>query len=766
MLGKLQLIASDKKAQPIIDYCDIVERPHVADNRRESKEVRHLKQLYDRGKLSDTLDQGKQFLLTARLEAPALVVIAEITADAAGRIVSAAEGETILCDAIRRLAENPDQVGRLKYKLASSYWQRLQDEQALTILAEALEHAAIAQDEDLIIEIHGLRGKVLTELGDLARVKRETNGFLWGAHLVWNSVVAVDLAIKDSDTRKRYAAGASEGSDEEESGALLAKLRHDLFRAEKVDRPLHQELRKYSAVEDRVGLATCWAVALNKPMKAEIADESFLRTLLEQLPNLRAHRACIRIAQAISLSNGYSQSLREFARNTAIDLRLRRLGVIGKPGFKMQQSRQLGNFIGATLNCNQKVDAISILKILHYIKPFAPDDTGEDQESQDRPAEELELQVPAASIVAQPPLNLEMLHRHLGSRRACLVEFYCGSAGTYAVVCDAEKTSLIQLGFTSEDIRSRLREAMSKRRVPKEVRPRRFDDFLWQLGTESTSLVFEDDAGKTIKRCLNEVGSLVWPDKLLNEVKGHDLAYIAPSDVLWSLPILAMPSSCGRCMIDLLPCAVVPKAAYLVRPNLNVVRLESKVRTFVCADSEDPELRSGEFCALFSASNSWPASGDVDRTLAEIGGSREAWIYAHGYYDSRDPSLERLALNAGGRLTAARVLRFTASYEGCDIHLYACSSSRAIVTRRHQSLGLAGAFLARGADFVIASRWKVSVPVALAFARQYVVNRRAGSNQAHAFRSAWLQVSEHSHRGSLPVNLGLAPLTPFGVVDI
>jgi hypothetical protein len=201
-----------------------------------------------------------------------------------------------------------------------------------------------------------------------------------------------------------------------------------------------------------------------------------------------------------------------------------------------------------------------------------------------------------------------------------------------------------------------------------------------------------------------------------------------------------VPTEYGDGLIDRVPCSLVPKASFLAGKTQTA---PGDGTPFVYANAEDAEVGaySEAFVQVFrhQAHNAWASVLGVDQVLSAIGRHRTSWLYVHGYYDAQDPLLSRIALAQGGRLTVRAVLLSPTSFDGCELHLYACWSARASVGKTHAAMGLTSAFLTRGAHAVVASLWPLRPDMPPDFAAALELARDEGLTRAEAFKRAWDQ---------------------------
>ncbi|MCB1281873.1 MAG: CHAT domain-containing protein [Salinibacterium sp.] len=628
----------------------------------------------------------------------------------------------------------------------------------------------------------------MKELSGSDRRLLDDNAFIWGASLSYGRPEWVGYLVDEGARYRLPEGGLDEGDPTAANPVQL--LRQAIYDSIDEGNPpsqrrdgLRAQLDSLSDQEDRVSLGQCVDLILHPQMSSRrgIKLKNTLDHLLDELGLLRGGRVRLRLAEKVASSkSGFSPALSHHAAQTTLNLLCFELEHLKDPRLRRRKARDLRRQLTTWVSQQTQPDPELLLTQLHHLKSFsfAEDALGDEQVTLAKKKSlenSLEPGVPRQEGENLGALDLPAVTRCLGDQDACLVEYFLTARGpSYAVLLTADRCELIEVPLGKEELRDCMRrvslsihKSFGMREPPQASH---FEHALSGITNEITRACREGNCGTSIHnqilaavQCeLTWLADRLWPILLREAVSKYRLLYIAPDSQLYRLPLHALCPTETEPIIFHVPCMLIPKAGFLAKPARRQLFLGEDL---VIADADDLKLDTHSFLESVASAgpNRW---GDVrrDRLLTEIAGHKRFWFYGHAHHDRWDPLLSRLSLWGGGRLTAFDVEHSDVAFHGCDIHLYACGSGQATVRRESQRLGLACAFISRGADTVISSLWRVDAAIPPAF----VAARTNGSGQsiggALGYQAGWIR-TRIAERCTDPFHhwLRISPVVAYGL---
>ena len=754
--------------------------------------LQELQMQMSAGHLKAAINQGKPLLddQTFTADLGTYVHLCCLLASALGRAEAAQAERDLLLRAEARLRAASDPNGaqylfELRWKLAFHFWNALHYDDALHWIEQALDAAgeAAALDRlEWVVAAANLKARILHELGLHEEVAPQNALILTYAAVWGQSGWAADYLVGNQRLELPLTSGTLFDAA---IASSLKSVRLTLAGAETFPPNRLSELRRNLLeawdTEDVVTLGECWGILSLKAAKTQTLDDAEaerLRDLLHRLLPLRAQRLRLDLAtQALERVTPGSELSAEL-HQLRLSLTQLQLANVRRPSHRPRLVLNYRQALSKAIAAGAVRDPQTLLSCIHYAKHL---DLTENLLG-DNPAESASptAVLPAPSLPRfsetetslagrlfaeerellpseQGSLDIDALRQRLGLEQAAFLDFFIGStegsSRLVAVFGDELKVfplelSRERLAQTLASIRKSVAQTLAsirKRSAAQTAQARitsegdAFDALSRSLspGARRWEEPGWEPCWRQVSASLQRLGAALLPPEALKFTEQARLLYLAPHGRLHAMPLHALPIGEFPSLIQRQPVLYVPKASYLLS---RVKEAPKPQEPYVCVNVEDPHIGGESFLKLLPNGgctvNRWADALPSRARLDELSRYGSAWFFLHGYASKAHYRLYRLALPKGQRLTVADVESFPHTFHGTAIYLFACGSGRPSITRSHEFLGLASAFLRQGADCVLSSLWSPEASVAINFARVFLAAQASGETRAAAFQSA------------------------------
>lgn len=648
--------------------------------------------------------------------------------------------------------------GWLEFRLANHFWNTLSATQSFEHLEQARIWAGRRADISLALRTRCLEWKVRDDLQDEPS-DDEVNGFILGIERVWgNSEEAFEFIV--GKERPKFPT-ISHGDDLRllESQLLNFSFPHATT----------EELRKVFRLAARTNLfadpfrmAQVWRLLLQGLGKdlpeTNVFKKSFrltsttasqlVKVLTQDLPHFRANRLTVDLAPAVvrwaadatRTDSKLAEKMR-LAVESAIEMRVQEIYRIRTRRHLVRSRINLEELLSAYANITSEtggqidklVSWLSLLKSITDRQGVRRDSAFGEEIS---PEDESETDMKEDLCVA----SLEGVKRVVSQRNAAVIDFFLGEeTGSFALVVTGQSEKRVRIRSSVRRLDAAIQQIQNLAKSLSVNNSLSFPASMERLATVKRQ-EFGQPQMAQLEEYFRQIGEELFPSEITSAVRECQTVYVIPHRQLFGLPLHLLPISSGAALIDCHDFVAVPSSEFLLTEQ--VARGGFETTTWLCADVEDIAIGANakSIVSLFPhCSNTWHNRKSPDQILAEVAAAKQAVFYVHGTRNAVIPTLTRLSLRNGIRLTVSEVRSAQQSFKETGIFLFACHSADSNLKKPgRESLGLTTEFLAKGAPFVLACLWPPEAEDASLFARRLFSHSSASraSSVRFAIRSS------------------------------